>query len=48
MIPKTWDLELLKLKTREEEAFQGGGAEARQQHLRNKGMMTVREKIEYS
>jgi acetyl-CoA carboxylase carboxyltransferase component len=46
MTLKSWDIELLKLKAREEEAFQGGGAD-RQQQLRNKGMMTVREKIDY-
>jgi len=46
MYRKTWDEELLKLTTKETEAFRGGG-ETRLEDLKKKGMMTAREKIEY-
>ncbi len=45
MVGKTWDEELRKLSTRQAEALQGGG-EDRQERLKQKGMMTAREKIE--
>ena len=43
---KTWEQELSKLQSREAEAFQGGG-EKRLKTLKQKGMMTAREKIDY-
>jgi len=43
---KTWDQELSKLLSKEAEAFQGGGEE-RLKKLRQKGMMTAREKIDH-
>ena len=43
---KTWDQELSKLQSKEAEAFQGGGHE-RLEKLRQKGMMTAREKIDH-
>lgn len=45
-IQKTWDSELYRLKTQEDQALEGGG-EARQAEQRQKGMMTAREKIDY-
>jgi acetyl-CoA carboxylase carboxyltransferase component len=44
--PKTWDSELIKLALKERKAMQGGG-EARLDKLRQKGMMTAREKVNY-
>ena len=43
---KTWDQELSKFQSKEAEAFQGGGEE-RLEKLRQKGMMTAREKIDH-
>ena len=45
MVKKSWDKELLKLKTRQSEALQGGGEE-RLEKVRQKGMLTAREKID--
>jgi len=45
MLKKTWAEELQKLNTRQAEALQGGGRE-RLEKLRQKGMMTAREKID--
>jgi len=43
---KTWQSEFAKLHAKEHEALQGGG-EARLEKLRQRGMMTAREKVEY-
>ena len=43
---KTWEKELEKLHARESEAQQGGG-QARLQKLREKGILTARERIDY-
>jgi acetyl-CoA carboxylase carboxyltransferase component len=43
---KTWEKELEKLHAREKEAQLGGG-EARLQNLREKGILTARERIDY-
>jgi propionyl-CoA carboxylase beta chain len=43
---KTWEKELEKLHAREKEAQQGGG-QARLQKLREKGILTARERIDY-
>ena len=43
---KTWKKELEKLHARESEAQQGGG-QARLQKLREKGILTARERIDY-
>ena len=43
---KTWEKELEKLHAREKEAQKGGG-QARLQKLRDKGILTARERIEY-
>jgi methylmalonyl-CoA decarboxylase subunit alpha len=43
---KTWESELRKLTAKEQEAHAGGG-EARLAKLREKGMLTAREKIDY-
>jgi acetyl-CoA carboxylase carboxyltransferase component len=43
---KTWEKELEKLHAREKEAQLGGG-EARLQKLRDKGILTARERIDY-
>ena len=43
---KTWEKELEKLHAREKEAQKGGG-EARLQKLREKGILTARERIDY-
>jgi len=43
---KTWESELAKLHAKEQEAMQGGG-ETRLANLRQKGMLTAREKIYY-
>ena len=43
---KTWQSEIAKLHIKEREALQGGG-EARLEKLRQRGMMTAREKVDY-
>ena len=42
---KNWEKELKKLNAREQEARLGGG-EARLQKLREKGLLTARERID--
>jgi len=43
---KTWESELAKLHAKQQQALQGGG-EARLAKMRQQGMMTAREKIDY-
>ncbi len=44
--PKTWYNEIEKLQAKQQEALQGGGHD-RLEKLREKGMLTAREKVDY-